>query len=188
LTATVTDADGDATSAIPFSVYIDQTIDTGDGTDDTFAIADSTEAVIVDFDLNASGAGDTLDFDGSVSVVADDTSITSSGVSGTSIDGHNISDGIVTFFDSTEEGYQQVQITSAERIESAIEYLQATDLGVANVTVAFKATIDGATSTYVYNQNTDAAGSFSLVKLDGTDAVGIDTSNGSGTDGYIHID
>ena len=184
LTATVTDADGDATSAIPFSVYIDQTIDTGDGTDDTFAIADSTEAVIVDFDLNASGAGDTLDFDGSVSVVADDTSITSSGVSGTSIDGHNISDGIVTFFDSTE----QVQITSAERIESAIEYLQATDLGNANVTVAFKATIDGATSTYVYNQNTDAAGSFSLVKLDGTDAVGIDTSNGSGTDNYIHID
>ena len=184
LTATVTDADGDATSAIPFSVYIDQTIDTGDGTDDTFAIADSTEAVIVDFDLNASGAGDTLDFDGSVSVVADDTSITSSGVSGTSIDGHNISDGIVTFFDSTE----QVQITSAERIESAIEYLQATDLGNANVTVAFKATIDGATSTYVYNQNTDAAGSFSLVKLDGTDAVGIDTSNGSGTDDYIHID
>ena len=184
LTATVTDADGDATSAIPFSVYIDQTIDTGDGTDDTFAIADSTEAVIVDFDLNASGAGDTLDFDGSVSVVADDTSITSSGVSGTSIDGHNISDGIVTFFDSTE----QVQITSAERIESAIEYLQATDLGNANVTVAFKATIAGATSTYVYNQNTDAAGSFSLVKLDGTDAVGIDTSNGSGTDNYIHID
>jgi len=184
LTATVTDADGDATSAIPFSVYIDQTIGTGDGTDDTFAIADSTEAVIVDFDLNASGAGDTLDFDGSVSVVADDTSITSSGVSGTSIDGHNISDGIVTFFDSTE----QVQITSAERIESAIEYLQATDLGNANVTVAFKATIDGATSTYVYNQNTDAAGSFSLVKLDGTDAVGIDTSNGSGTDDYIHID
>ena len=184
LTATVTDADGDATSAIPFSVYIDQTISTGDGTDDTFAIADSTEAVIVDFDLNASGAGDTLDFDGSVSVVADDTSITSSGVSGTSIDGHNISDGIVTFFDSTE----QVQITSAERIESAIEYLQATDLGNANVTVAFKATIDGATSTYVYNQNTDAAGSFSLVKLDGTDAVGIDTSNGSGTDDYIHID
>ena len=184
LTATVTDADGDATSAIPFSVYIDQTIDTGDGTDDTFAIADSTEAVIVDFDLNASGAGDTLDFDGSVSVVADDTSITSSGVSGTSIDGHNISDGIVTFFDSTE----QVQITSAERIESAIEYLQATDLGNANVTVAFKATIAGATSTYVYNQNTDAAGSFSLVKLDGTDAVGIDTSNGSGTDDYIHID
>jgi hypothetical protein len=184
--ATAQDADGDVTPAIDFSVSIGQTVSTGDAVDEIYSISDNTEALIDDFDLNGLGAGDTLDFEGSVSVASDSSAISASGTSGTSIDGHNISDGIATFFDDTD----QVLINSASRIESAIDYLSSTDLGNAGVSVAFKATIDGVTSTYVYNQNDDDTGSFSLVKLDNVDAGGIDTTSGAngGTDDYIHID
>ncbi|WOK38139.1 Ig-like domain-containing protein [Sphingomonas sp. C3-2] len=135
---------------------------------------------ITDF---ASGS-DTLDLVGSPFTPSNTSG--STGTNGTdsslTIDGavvsrHSITNGVITFRNSSGTA---LTIDSLSDVAAAVDYLRANDFGSSEVTLAFKATLNGTTSTFVYQQvNSNNNGSrFNdniLVELQNTDISNLST-------------
>jgi hypothetical protein len=110
--------------------------------------------VITDFD----GATDFLDLPGSPPTASSfssggsaDSTLT---ISGATVKSHSITNGIITFDTSSETFGSAVSLdgTDTSKVAAAVQYLESNNLGGANSTLAFTATINGVAHTYVYEQ------------------------------------
>ena len=105
---------------------------------------------------------------------------------------HLVSNGMVTFYgNDTQTG--AVTIDTTQKLAAAVDYLKGVDLGNGGETVAFKATLSGVTSTYVYtqtgaNKGETGTNNFTVVQLTGVDAAGLTTDSSVTTNKYILID
>jgi hypothetical protein len=140
---------------------------------------------ITDFTADATAAGsEKLEFGFFGANIANNTG---GGVSGDASDrrlhtgftvkSHSITGGIITFSDSTS--FSAVGLTSAGDVAAVAEYLRFTDIGQNSPTVAFTATFDGVTHTYVWRQSGNSASSNSnLIDLQNVKATGLSNSFG----------
>jgi hypothetical protein len=123
--------------------------------------------VITDFNSSS----DILNLEGNPAAVVtiattNDSSLT---IGGATIKSHAISNGIIRFDDAPTFS-TPLNLTSAANVAAVVDYLQHNDLGNAGATVAFTATINSVSHTYIYEQVGDSPNSTNdiLVDLSGT--------------------
>ena len=125
--------------------------------------------VITDFNP----AQDKLSLPGTV-VAATSGNVNGSGdssltIGGDTVESHSVTNGIATFY-GTDAFTSPKALASLSDVAAAVQYLLGTDIGSAGATLAFMATINSITHTFVYEQggSTNANGTNTLVDLSGT--------------------
>ena len=95
-----------------------------------------------------------------------DSSLT---IGGDTVESHSVTNGIATFY-GTDAFASPKTLASLSDVAAAVQYLLGTDIGSAGATLAFMATINSITHTFVYEQggSTNANGTNTLVDLSGT--------------------
>ena len=95
-----------------------------------------------------------------------DSSLT---IGGDTVKSHSVTNGIATFY-GTDAFASPKTLSSLSDVAAAVQYLLGTDIGNAGATLAFMATINSITHTFVYEQggSTNANGTNTLVDLSGT--------------------
>ena len=134
-------------------------------------------------DWGAGGTADKLHFSvapvlataGSVNGV--DSTLT---IGGQTVKSHYVdaTTGMATF-DDVNNYSSALAISSTSNLAAVVQYLMGTDIGSAGATLAFLATINGVTNTYVYEQTTTNAGG-SLVELTGVTITSVHDLIGAG--------
>ncbi|TNI61665.1 hypothetical protein CF121_09745, partial [Aeromonas media] len=129
------------------------------------------------------GSGDILDLP-VVEAAADtgdvngtDTSLT---IGGDTVEGHNVTNGIVTFYGDDSADSQLLALTSAGNLAAAMQYLLASDIGGAGSTIAFTTSGGFGTHSFVYQQtttNSGNSGGYTLVQLSGVTLTNISQAN-----------
>lgn len=170
----------------------------------TFATTDSTGTItgtgdagaIAGYDVvtgfyvgTTAAAKDQLDLVGTAVLAADTASTTGTAstltIGGATVKSHKISTGVISF-DDVATFAEALTIDSNAKIAAVVDYLKGTDLGTGGETVAFKATVDGVAHTFVYSQEADAVGAYTLVDLVGVTVNALETA-ASATSGNIFI-
>jgi hypothetical protein len=103
-------------------------------------------------------------------------------ISGNPISSHRIDSGRMITFDDASSFSSAIPLTSNSHVAAVVEYLGLQDFGSAGTTVAFTATINGITNTYIYTQTSNSAGSGNLIELSNVELSAISTSSSNTTD------
>jgi VCBS repeat-containing protein len=95
-----------------------------------------------------------------------DSSLT---IGGDTVESHSVTNGMATFY-GTDAFTAPKTLTSLSDVAAAVQYLLGTDIGSAGATLAFTATINSITHTFVYEQggSNNTNGANTLVDLSGT--------------------
>ena len=169
------------TGADTFIVNSGQTVVTIGGVGDTGTI--SGFDVITDY-----AAEDKINLNGTP-VAATNTAGINGGdstltINGATVKSHSITNGIITFDDNNTFA-TALTLTSINQVAAVAQYLLLNGLGVANVTVAFTATIGGVAHTYIYQQPDNTPSNDILIDLQGVTLTNLTSLIGTVVDPII---